>query len=265
MSTPEYEHKESTNPHPQQRVHEAEAAAAQQVDQVGEQAAESARQEGGSQEQINQAVQSARQQEKDKLYPMIQELKDSVKELQQANRDEREEKEEIKRKAEEEAENKRLSKLTEEQKQSEVLNRLEEQLKEVRAERQQFKTELDERERKQEINEYRKAALQAVSDSGDGIIPELVIGTNKAEIDAAIQTAKARFAEIEERLKQRQGDNVRRNMPSSTNPDTAAQEEQELQQLQNSVDRDRYLKDPQYAESIKQQLADAYTRAAGGM
>lgn len=239
---------------------EAEKQAAEaQVDAAGDQAKQEAEQQGISEEEVVQRVEKARQQEKDKLHDKINGLTAQLASVQEYLEAEKQEKERIKREAEEEAERKRQAKLSETERTNEVLTKLEEQLRNERDERERFKAELEERDRRDRVDRYRNAAIQA---AGDEIIPDLVVGNSEAEIDEAIQRAKARYKEYEDSIKQRLGQAVRGQMPGSAGPDSAL-EEQDLENITKPVDVARYRTDENYREQIKNDLARAYAAQAG--
>lgn len=230
------------------------------IEDAGTKAGEEAAKKGATPEEVAAAVEKARKEEKDKLYPQIEALKTGLKEVQDMLREEREEKARLKKEAEEEAERQRKAKLSESDRHTEALQRIEEQLKEEREARLRLEEDQRKRDREARLEQYRQTAIQA---AGDEIIPDLVRGNTEAEIDAAVLIAKARYAEFAERFKQEAGDRTRRNMPRTTNPDTAALEEQELSEQLNAVDVERYRTDEKYQDQIKAEIARAYGQAAG--
>lgn len=235
------------------------ADAERQAEQAAAAAATEAEKQGLSDDEVNARVEKARQEEKDKLYPQIQELKAGIKELQDHIRAERDEKDRMKREAEEEAERRRVAKLSENEKQTELLKKLEEQLREQNDERERFRKELEQRDQKDRLTRYRESQIKL---AGDEILPELVSGNSEEEIDRSIEIAKARYKELEDRFKQRSGAQVKNNL-RTTNPGTEALEEEELEKSLTDYDEDRYLKDPAYREQIKAELEGAYKRALG--
>lgn len=230
-----------------------------QVTDAGEQAKKEAEAKGASQEEVQAAVEKARKEEKDKLYPQIDALKGSIKEIQEILKAEREEKEQIRREAEEKAEQKRLSNLSDAEKHTEALKRIEEQLKLEREERQKLERQWNDQRQAQELETYRQTLIKA---AGDDILPELVTGNTKEEIDASFAIAKARHAEYVEKITKALGARVKSTMPRSANPDTAALEEQDLEE-QLDFDPVKYRNDPEYAERIKGQLERLYARQSG--
>lgn len=239
------------------RLAEEEAAA-----KAEEEAKAKSEEEGNSlsEEDIQRIVEKARQQEKDKLYPQITELKSTINTLQEHFRAEQEEKEEIKKKAEADAEAERVAKLSDQERSNEILSRLEEQLKSEREERTRFKAELDARDNAQRLETYRSSAI---ANAGDELITELVVGNSEAEIDAAVEKAKQKYAEIVGTAKERRAQEVRDRM-SSTSPNSEALEEEELKnQGLTNIDEDRYLADKEYRKDIQSRLATAVNRASG--
>lgn len=231
-----------------------------QVKAAAEAAKTDAENKGLSQEEVNAAVEKARQQEKDKLYPQLEEMRSALKEMQDALRVEREEKEKVRKEAEDKAEADRVAKLSADDRQIEVLRRLEEQLNAERDERRKLVDTLETQRREDTLKAYRERAIAA---AGDSILPELgelVQGNTETEIDIAINNAKTRTAEIVKRFKETRGQGVRDALGGVANPGTAALEEQELSETLSQVDTERYLKDPDYREKVQDELASAYSR-----
>ncbi len=188
--------------------------------------------------------------------------KASLKEVQEILRAEREEKEQLKKAADEEKEQQRQKKLSDSEKQLEAIRKIEEKLEEERKERQQLRTEIEERDSQDKLRRYRENAIQA---AGPEIIQELVTGSSETEIDAAVTIAKARYAEFEEKIREKVGAATRGNMPNSASPNTEALEEQELENQINQLDTDKYENDPEYREKILGQMEQAYLRATGAV
>lgn len=244
----------------QAQQQQAEKELETRVEEAAEQAAQEAAAQGASAEEVKAAVEKARKEEKDKLYPQITELKESIKEMQEYLRQEREEKEQIKADAEAEKERRRQEKLSDSEKTLEAIRKLEEKLTEEREERRKLDERWEAEKRKNGLEAYRQLAIQA---AGNDIIPELVTGNTEEEIDNAVQIAKARYAELAEQFKTKAGTQVRQGMPQSSGPGMEALEEEELHQQLSAVDQDRYLKDEEYRVKIQNELANAYSRAAG--
>lgn len=225
-----------------------------QVEQAAEEVAQEAKKEGLSDAEINERIQKARKEEKDKLYPQLEELRQAQKEMQDILRAEREEKEALKRAQEEKAEQQRVAKLSEAQRTQEILAKLEEQLKEEREARNKFKLELEERRREEELRVYKQRAIQA---AGGEIIEGLVGGNSEAEIDASVARAKSEWKKIYEAAQQQANYRVRQGL-STANPDMEAHEEQELQRTLGQFDAERYMKDAEYREQVQAHAARLY-------
>lgn len=237
---------------------------AEQVEEAAAQARADAEAAGKSQEDVDRAVERARREEKDKLYPRIEALQASLKDIQDTLRAEREEKENIKNEAQAEAERKRVARLSEDERQREILERLEEQLKEERVERERFRQELDLRDKKDQLSKYRTALISGTPvEYKEFLIEDLVQGDTKEELDAAYARAETRAKEINDRIKAAEAGTVRRGMPRPTNPDTGALEEQELDESLVALDQDKYLKDPAYRRHIQGMLEREYEKASG--
>lgn len=244
----------------QQRIKEEEAAEA--VEAAGEAAQQAAEAQGLSEEEVQNRVEAARKQEKDKLYAQINELKDLVKEQQEYIRNQQKEQEEEKKRKEEEAEKRRLAKLSEEDRQTEHMRKLEEKLEQSEQARRQFEIEVLENQRKERLEKY-KAKVLALA--GDSILPQLVDivrGESEEEINMTLANAKARSEEIINQFRKERGEQVRQGM-STTSPDTEALEEDELKNRISDVDTDRYMRDEEYRDSLKAQIGNEYGRAMG--
>lgn len=240
-------------------LREAEKDIEAKVDEAGKRAEKDAEKRGLSEDEVNERVQKARKEEKDKLYPQLEEVKNALKEVQQTLRAEREEKEAIKKKAEEEAEAERVKQLSADEQTKEVLHRLEEQLREEREARERFKQELEQEKKSEALRRYRAEAIQAAN------IPKplqaMVNGNSKEEIDEAVKYAKASHEEIVEQAKEEARKQFRKGL-STANPDTEALEEDELENQLGRIDEEKYQRDPVYRERVKEMLATAYQRGA---
>lgn len=243
-----------------QELAQEEANTQQQIDDAAAAAGQEAESKGLSPAEVRAAIEKARKEEKDKLYPQLEALKDSIKDIQETLRLEREEKEQIKKQAEEAAEKRRLDKLSEGDKMLEAVSRLEEKLEQERLAREKSERE-NEQYRVQQALEAHKALV--IAEAGSEIIPELVGGSTIEEIDNSVNIAKARYAELVDSVKNAQGAAVRRGLSGPANPDNAALEEQDLNEQLTAVDQDKYLADPEYRDKIQRELAGAYAKAAG--
>lgn len=151
-------------------------------------------------------ISKARKEEKEKLYPQIETLKNKEKELIEKNNKHLltiEEKDSEIKKLKEELEEVRNSKMETE---SETVKRLQKEIKELRDELENEKqnkvdkTELENSIREElkeeyEVKLYRMEKINS-PEYRDSIIPELVMGTSKEEIDASLELAKQRYDEI---------------------------------------------------------------------
>lgn len=255
--------KEKTPEELEAEVQAEQEAVDAKVDAAGEVEKKKAQAAGLSEEEVNKRVEAARTEEKDKLYPQIEELTKAVKEVQAAFRAEQKEKERIQKEAEEEQERQRQETLTSEDKQKETLARIEEQLKEEREARLRSEAERKTEKRHAELKEYRRNAIQAVTDAGEKLLPELVQGDTEAEIDDSIINAKARYAELAEQFKAELGTSTRGGMPRPTSPSIEALEDEELSEQLNQVDPVKYRTDPDYRDAVQAELANTYARSQG--
>lgn len=239
---------------------EAQEQLNKEVDAAGREAEQQAVSEGLSEREVAERIQKARKEEKDKLYPQLEEMKSALKEVQETLRAEREEKEQMRREAEEKAEAQRVAKLSDSQKTLEAIKRMEEQLKQEKSERLRIENEISEHRRKEMLRLYRERAIARVGK--DNLIEELVRGDSEEEIDKSVAIAKARYEQLVERAKTTAGEQVRRAMRSA-NPDTEALEEDELERSLDSVDFDKYNSDPNYKARVRAQMEQLYKRRTG--
>lgn len=141
-------------------------------------------------------LETARKQEKDKLYPLIEELKSKVSIFEQERLARLDEEQKAREKAEAKAKKKAddetdLRTLLE-QKEADWQARLEQE----RQQREQFQTLLEREREFQALEAYRAEALNA---NRDNILPELVDlvqGNTREEIDASIAGLKDRSSRI---------------------------------------------------------------------
>lgn len=156
----------------------------------------------------------AREQEKQKLYPQLEKLKDEVASLRK-EREEREA-EELRIKEEQEAEAKRRAE--EEMDVRELLQTKEQewssQLEKEREERERAIALLDQERQFQELQSYRQQRLEA---ERENIIPELldlIDGNTPEEIESSIESLKERSSRILESAQQAMS-SARRDMTGS--------------------------------------------------
>jgi hypothetical protein len=154
-------------------------------------------------DKVAEAIQKARAQEKDKLYPQLTKLQEEISLLRQereqrqsldAQRAEKRKQREAEREAEKKAQAedemsfKKLLKVKEEEFQS--------QLAQERAERERLVATLEMEKQYQELQQYRNSRLEQ---ERDNIIPELVdliSGNTRDEIEQSIAGLKERSAKI---------------------------------------------------------------------
>lgn len=230
---------------------------------------EEPRVESLSKHEVEALLAKARQEEKDKLYPQLEELRSTTKEVQDALRLEREEKERIRREAESQAEEERKSQLSAEQLLQEGLQKIEEQLASERQARAALEERIQQDKRKEQLAAYR---VQKIKEANGQIIPEIVQGSSETEIDANTLIAKARYVELVESLKEARAEEVRGQMPRPASPDTEPQELAELnKQLDNfEIDMVRYKRDKTYRaemdtkkSALMDDIARAYAKSVG--
>lgn len=240
------------------------------VDEAGIEAGKEALEKGLSEEEVLKRIEAARKEEKDKLYSRIESLESTLKDLRDVAKAEREEKDEIRKKAEEEAEVERIAKLSEEEKTQEKLKRFEEELAAERKQREDLAKKLEEEAERRELEAYK---AQLLAEAGDEIIPELVQGNNAKDLHESVAYAKERFQQLFQASKQKAEGNVNRRMPGPTNPDPSALEEAELQEslAELAIDPNRYHRDMAYRSEIDQKreailakVGSAYTKSIRG-
>lgn len=133
-------------------------------------------------------IAKARREEKDKLYPKIEELQEQLKQLQ-ADRDARMKAEEdARRKAEEEVERARLAELSAQERLAEQQRALEERLRQVEEDRERERATFEMERAYAQLVNYRDQRVNAEVAAGN-IAPELadlVSGNSVEEVEAAI-------------------------------------------------------------------------------
>lgn len=159
-------------------------------------------------------IAKARSQEKEKLYPQLEKMKDELAALKREK--EEREAEEARRRSELEAAEKR--KQEEEMDVRSLLEKKEQEfqarLEEERLERERAFALLEQERQYQELSQYRQARLEA---ERDNIIPELIdliSGNNQDEIEQSIAGLKERSARILESAQQAMS-SARREMTGS--------------------------------------------------
>lgn len=222
-------------------------------------AAEEARMARFTEEDITRA----RQQEKDKLYPQMESLRETVSKLEK----EREERlaeeqrlqEEAEARAKEEAESGMDVRQLLEQKEREWA----EKLRKEQEERENAFALLERERAFQELQEHRQARLESARDE---IIPELldlVTGNTPEEIDASIESLRERSARILESA-QSAMQNTRRELVGSrvTAPSTGGPMDTQQEQQQFTPDSIRNMSMNDYAKH-RSRLLGANTKSRG--
>lgn len=226
-----------------------------------------------TQEEVNKLIENARKQEKDKLYGKIEELSGQVTQLTAAQKAENEAKEKAEAEAKAKAETERTAKLSAEDRLAENMKRIEEQLAQESVERARLEQELRDERDARELEEYRQQVLSGEQE----IIPDLVSGKSKADIDRSVARAKTRYQELfqvsREKVEgQSRKQEVGNQLPGPTDPNSPAIDEQELQKsvANFEIDPERYMKDRAYKREMdakRNQMLDnvgaAYRRSVG--
>lgn len=149
-------------------------------------------------------IANARRQEKEKLYPQIKKLEDDKNALIEKNNNN------LLALGEKDSEiaslKKQLKELTEASTKgdSEVVKQLKKQVSDLQKENEDLKANTVSREdveneikAEYEVKLYREQQLR---EAGDHVIPELITGSTKEEIDASIELAKKRYEEISSKV-----------------------------------------------------------------
>lgn len=250
-------------------VKKAESNVEKAAEVAGEKAGTEAKAEGLTEEEVNKRIEAARKQEKDKLYGEIGSLRDMVKELRDSAKAEKEAKEQAQQEAQAQAEAERKAKLSTEERMAEQLRTIEEKLIREASERQRLEDELDDERAQRQLDEYRQSLIKI---AGDDIIPDLVQGKSKEDMDRSVAFAKSRYQELFSASKAKSEGNVAKNMPGSSNPDPDAMDEAELQgSIANfEIDMDRYSRDRVYRtemdakrREVTERVSSAYRRSVG--
>ena len=232
-----------------------------------------------SQEEVNSLIEKTRKQEKDKLYGTISELKETVESLAKAKEVESMEKKEIQEKAEKQAAKERQAQLSIEERLAEKMQSLEEKLGQAEKSRLELEANLA---KEREVRELERFRQELLSNAGDDIIPDLVSGSSKEELENSVARAKDRYQNLFEAATAKAKGTAKREvtdqMPGPSDPTPAALEEAEMQQKLGTIDidRDRYFgnrakgirADQDYVrkindarEELKGKLANLYGKA----
>lgn len=249
-----------------------EAEARMQDEETTESTEEAETPEGKllTEEEVAKRIEAARKQEKDKLYSKIEDLSQTVTELSAKAKAEQEAKEAAEQAAAEELEKERLASLSAEDKLAEKMKHIEEQLAVEAAERERLEQQLAEERELAELEAYRQELLQQ---AGEDIIPDLVRGNSRTEVENSVAYAKARYQELFQATKAKAEGVVTQNMPGPTNPDPAALDEADLQKsiADLNIDPKRYARDPNYRsemdekrEAVLDQVGQLYKQSVQG-
>ena len=190
--------------------------------------------------QVDDMLNKIRKEEKDKLYASMEKRKQESEDLAKQKEQVLEELNSTKKKLEE-IEDSKLSDMERLQKQiQQVIDQnsaLQEKIKTV-------ETQAERRIRESELNSYRSKRIQE-----EGILmPELVIGSDKEELDKAIQLAKQRESSIRESLEDQLRKEMAVNVPKPISPSG---------EKTTVASADRYSmskKSPQDYQAVRQQL-----------
>lgn len=188
-----------------------------------------------SQDDLRTAVESARQQEKDKLYSRLSDMDASRSEMERMLKEQSDQLKilvEERNAAQEALEAKRIESLSAEERVAERLSVLETREAELQAQLIRVAEEAANRVRESELKVYR---ANKIAESGI-TLTELVNGSSEAEIDAAIVTAKQREDAIFRKAEERVRADMQAQLPRPSPAPQPAQ--QTTQQLVNP--RDKY-------------------------
>lgn len=166
----------------------------------------------GEPEELKKLLEKVRKEEKQKLYPQIDHLKNQNASLLR-------EKEDLMRAIEMkdvEVKNKATEKLSEMEKIQLQFAEMKQQNAELVARQRLMEEETKKQQDKLRLETYRVEALRA---AGNLVIPEMVFGNTEAEIDEAIIRSKRRFAEIKAQTEATYKHNLTQTpVPGMTNP-----------------------------------------------
>lgn len=144
----------------------------------------------------------ARQQEKDKLYPQLEEMRTKLDTLQREREERLLAEEDARKAAESAAEEKRKTELTLKERVAQMEAEMEERFRTVQEERERERAILDHERRLMSLNEYRQ---RRVNEERENILPELIdliSGASEDEIEASITGLRERSDRILEGARQ---------------------------------------------------------------
>jgi len=151
-----------------------------------------------SNEGFETLIARARKEERDKLYGEITKLKQDRENLTNVNVDLNKEISGLK--ADLSTAEKKVESLEEEAKSGTKSNRtvveLQGEVRKLKADLKKAETEKEKEVSRISLENHREVALLKAQAEGAGIIPELITGNTKEEIDASIESSKARYQEI---------------------------------------------------------------------
>jgi hypothetical protein len=207
----------------------------------------------------------AREQEKAKLYPQLEKLKDELATLKK-ERDERVAEEDVKRQA---AETEQQKKLEDEMDVRALLQKKEQefqsQLEEERLERERAFALLDQERQFQELMQYRQQRLEA---ERENIIPELVDlieGNNRDEIEQSIASLKDKSARILDSAAQAMSSARREMAGARVTAPASGPLDNDTEQRSYSPDSIRDMSLADYAKNRAKLLGDATNNRGRGL
>jgi chromosome segregation ATPase len=187
---------------------------------------------------ISDMVSKARQQEKNKLYPKIKTLEDEVvkltgekgdledtvkaqkKQIEDLQKDLQAEKDKVGK-----TDNENIKTLQKEVNSwKKKYEELEKDTPKIEAIEQKLKEEY-------EVKLYREQVLRETSEQGVGIIPELVTGTTKEEIDNTLEQSKSRWTQITQTVVKKSTHKLPAANPSSKAYDLSNMTEEEIRDM----------------------------------
>ena len=170
-----------------------------------------------TQDELTEAVESARKQEKDKLYSRLTEVDEARATLDAEFKAQKEQLDTLlaeREAAQKDQEQKRLESLTVEERVAERLASLEQREQQLQSQLERVAEESAKRIRESELKAYRANKL---AESGV-TLTELVNGNSEAEIDAAILSAKQREEAIFNRAREQVRGELQAQMPRPAAP-----------------------------------------------
>jgi hypothetical protein len=183
------------------------------IDAPGEEQQQQQQQGQGQQTFTAEDIARARREEKDKLYPRIEETQARLARLEQEREEERQRAQAEADRVAQEAEQARLAELSALERIEETERRFNERLAQIEEERAQERALA---EKEQELLRVQQYIAQQQQANAEDIVPELldlIAGNTKEEVDASVATLRERSASILQNVAAAQGD-----QPSATAP-----------------------------------------------